>query len=121
IHVVNVNDQPVIKSFLPADGTKYKKGKTIVFTIDVSDEDGDDLIITWKDKDKVLGTGSPFEHSKLGKGKRTITVVVDDGTDVVEDSFVVVVKEEKGTPGPGLVAAIAAVVLAGLVQVRRRD
>ena len=47
-------------------------------------------------------------------------MVLDDGTDVVEDSFFVIVKEEE-SPGPGLVAAIAAVVLAGLVMVRRRD
>ncbi len=56
----------------------------------------------------------------MGKGEHTITVVVDDGTDQVEDSFVIIVKKEDESPGPGLVAALAAVVLAGLVMVRRR-
>ena len=121
IHVVNVNDQPVIMSFLPADGTEYKKGKKIVFTIDVSDEDGDDLTITWKDGDKVLGTGSPFEYSKLGTGKRTITVVVDDGTGEVAESFSVVVKEEEGgIPSIPLVGALAAIGIVAAI-VRRRD
>jgi MYXO-CTERM domain-containing protein len=56
----------------------------------------------------------------VGRGEHTITVVVDDGTDQVEESFVVRVKEEEESPGPGLVAVLAAVVLAGLVGVRRR-
>ena len=47
-------------------------------------------------------------------------MVVDDGTDQVEDSFVIIVKKEEESPGPGLVAAVAAVVLAGLVRVRRK-
>ncbi len=56
----------------------------------------------------------------VGRGEHVITVVVDDGTDQVEDSFVIKVKEEEGSPGPGLVAVLAAVVLVGLVRVRRR-
>ena len=54
----------------------------------------------------MLGTGSPLEV-KLRPGEHTITVVLDDGTDQVEDGFVIRVKEEEeGSPGPGLVAAI---------------
>ena len=56
----------------------------------------------------------------VGRGEHVITVVVDDGTDQVEDGFVIRVKKEEGSPGPGLVAAVAAVVLAGLVGVRWR-
>jgi len=68
----------------------------------------------------VLGTGSPLEV-KLRPGEHTITVVVDDGTDQVEDGFVIRVKEEEeGSPGPGLVVALAAVVLVGLVVRGRR-
>ena len=47
-------------------------------------------------------------------------MVVDDGTDQVEESFVVVVKKKEGSPGFGLVAVIAVMVLAGLVIVRRK-
>ena len=68
--------------------------------------------------DGMLGTGSPLEV-KLKPGEHTITVVVDDGIDQVEESFTIIVKEEEGSPGPGLVAAVATVVLAGLVMVRR--
>ena len=120
IHVVNVNDLPVITDVKPSDGTKVKKGKTIVFTVDVTDEDGDTLTINWKDGEEVLGTGSPFEWSKLGKGEHTITVVVDDGTDVVEDTFTVKVTEEEESPGFELAVALATLVLAGLVVRRRR-
>ncbi len=58
----------------------------------------------------IRRTGNVAPHSllevKLKPGEHTITVVLDDGTDQVEDSFVVVVKEEDESPGPGLVAAI---------------
>ena len=45
--------------------------------------------------------------------------MVDDWTDQVEESFTVVVKKEEESPGPGLVVALAAVVLVGLVWPRR--
>ena len=86
----------------------------------MTDEDGDTLTINWKDGEEVLGTGSPFEWSKLGKGEHTITVVVDDGTDVVEDTFTVKVTEEEESPGFELAVALATLVLAGLVVRRRR-
>ena len=46
-------------------------------------------------------------------------MVVDDGTDQVEDTLTIIVKEQEGSPGSGLVAALAAMVLAGLVMARR--
>ena len=67
----------------------------------------------------VLDTGTCLSV-KLRPGEHTITVVVDDGTDQVEDSFVIIVKEEAESPGPGPVAALAALVMAGLVVVRWR-
>ena len=82
------------------------------------DEEGDDITFTWKDGDKVLGTCSPFEYGKLGAGKHTITVVADDGTGVTEQTLGVTVTEE--SPGVGLVAALAAMVLASLVAFWRR-
>ena len=119
IHVVNVNDPPVISDILPADGTNVREGKKIVLSIFTEDEEDDELTVTWKDGDVVLGTGSSFEV-KFKPGEHTITVLVDDGTDKVEESFTLIVKKEEESPGPGLVAALAAVVLAGFVMVRRR-
>ena len=119
IHIVNVNDLPVITQVLPEDGKEVEKGKKIVFTVTAEDEEGDDVTVTWKDGDKVLGTGSPFEYGKLGAGKHTITVVVDDGTGVTEETFGVTVTEE--SPGVGIVAAFVAMVMAGLVALWRRD
>ncbi len=84
------------------------------------DEEGDDVTVTWKDGDVELGTGSPLEV-KLKPGEHTITAVVDDGTDQVEDSFIIVGKKEEESPGFGLVAGLAAVVLAGLVIHKRRQ
>ncbi len=42
-------------------------------------------------------------------------MVVDDGTDQAEDSFVVVVKEERQSPEPGMAFALAALVLPAVV------
>ncbi|MCK5251729.1 MAG: PGF-CTERM sorting domain-containing protein, partial [Thermoplasmata archaeon] len=97
---------------------EVEKGKKIVFTVTAEDEEGDEVTVTWKDGDKVLGTGSPFEYGKLGAGKHTITVVVDDGTGVTEETFDVTVTEE--SPGVGIVAAFIAMVLASLVALWRR-
>ena len=74
----------------------------------------------------TTGISLYFYEESVGKcmngsqAAHTITMVVDDGTDQVEESFVIRVKEEEGSPGPGLVAVIAVMVLAGLVMVRRR-
>jgi hypothetical protein len=120
VNVINVNDLPVATDVLPATGTVAKEGKTIVFSVNATDVDGDDLMIKWKDGEKVLGEGSPFKYSKLKPGEHTITVVVDDGTSAIEESVVIRVKEEKDSPGPGLVVAIAAMMLAVLLVDRRR-
>ena len=68
--------------------------------------------------DGMLGTGSPLEV-KLKPGEHTITVVVDDGTGVTEETFGVTVTEE--SPVVGIVAAFVAMVMAGLVALWRRD
>ncbi len=120
ITVVNVNDLPVITELLPSDGTEYKKGKTIVFSVTTSDADGDALTITWKNGDQVLGAGSPFEYSKLSKGEHVITIVVDDGTGVTEETFKVKVTEEEESPSVGLSLTILAMVLCAVIAISRR-
>jgi hypothetical protein len=115
ILVVNVNDLPVIVEILPEDGSKFDRGRTIEFFVTATDEENDDLTYTWKEGDEVLGTSDFLKYSKLGKGEHNITVVIDDGTGSVEGSVIVVVKEEEESPGFGLLFAMAAVVLAGIV------
>jgi hypothetical protein len=39
VHIVNVNDAPVIVSLSPANGTRYKEGRTVTFTVEATDED----------------------------------------------------------------------------------
>jgi len=119
IHVINVNDPPVIEDVSTVDGPKFKVDEKVTFTINVTDEDLDELTVTWKDGDTVLGTGETIVYQKLKPGKHTITVTVFDGEATVEETLEVVIKREEESPGPGLVVALAAVVLAGLVRVRR--
>jgi hypothetical protein len=119
IHVINVNDLPVITEVLPANGTEIWEGEKVTLSVTAEDEEGDDLTVTWKDGEEVLGNGSPLEV-KLKPGERVINVVVSDGTDQVDESIVVIVKKEEESPGPSLVVALAAVVVASLVAMRRR-
>ncbi len=118
LEVRNVNDDPVIHDVLPPDGTKYKKGKPILLEVNATDEDGDNLMVTWLDGDVELGIGAPLEV-KLEPGKHTITVVVSDGTEAIEESLTITVKEDEGTPGPGIIASMIAMGLAGIVVWRR--
>ena len=118
LEVRNVNDDPIIVSVEPEDGTEFKKGKVIVLSASATDEDGDSLTVTWMDGNEVLGTGSPLEI-KLGKGEHTITVVVDDGTDRTEQSLTIIVKEDKESPNIGIVASLMAIGMAGIVAWRK--
>ncbi len=119
VHVISKNDPPIIRSISPANGTSFKEGKKVSLTVETFDEEGDDLTVTWRDEKGVLGAGSPLEV-KLKPGKHVITVVVDDGTDQVEESLTVVVKKKEASPGLGPVVALAALVLTGLAARRRR-
>ncbi len=97
IHVINVNDPPEITGRVPENGSRFKEGEKVTFSVNTSDEDADDLTMTWWDGDVELGTGSSLEV-KLKPGEHSITIVVDDGTDQVDDTFTVVV-EETGANG----------------------
>jgi hypothetical protein len=122
IIVENVNDPPGIAELLPANGTVYKKGKPIEFMVTTFDEDGDIVSITWKEGELVLSTDSTFEYSKLSKGEHTITVLLDDGTVVTEETLTVIVREDKEeTPMVGIAGMVASVMLASIVTFHRRD
>lgn len=118
IHVVNVNDPPVIFNIHPPGGREYEPGDTVEFSIITVDEDGDELTVTWWDGDVELGTGSPLEV-KLKPGEHTITVVVTDGTDRVDDTFTVVVKKEEESPSASAGFVLMALLVVAIASVSR--
>jgi hypothetical protein len=119
IQIVNVNDVPVINSISPADGIRFETGETIVLKVNASDEDGDELTVTWMEGDKVLGTSSPFKLSGLSEGEHAITVVVDDGTDSTEDTITVLVEDEGIIRAMGYVVVFIIVLLAAVIMYSR--
>jgi PGF-CTERM protein len=115
-----MNDAPVILEVSPKDGTYFEEGKTIEFSVVVEDPDGDELTVTWKDGDKVIGTGRTLKYSKLGTGLRRISVTVSDGEDSTSEEIRLMIEEKEDSPGLGPVVALAAVLLTGLVVRRLR-
>jgi hypothetical protein len=121
IIVANVNDDPVIGTLAPADGTKYKEGAKVTLLGAATDVDGDTLTFTWKEGDTVLGTGETVIVEKLKKGEHTITLVVDDGTTTVSDDLVIIVTAKDEEPGFPALFALMAIVVALVVLGRRKD
>lgn len=109
--VINVNDAPTIVSVEPVSGTQVKDGK-VTFKATASDEDGDSLTYTWKEGEEVLATGIEPGPVKMGSGKHTITLVVDDGTTSVTETVEVTVKKSDESPGFGAVLFVLALGLA---------
>ena len=109
--VINVNDAPTIVSVEPVSGTQVKDGKA-TFKATASDEDGDTLTYTWKEGEEVLATGSEPVSVKLGSGKHTITLVVDDGTTSVTETVELTVKKSDESPGFGAILLVMALGLA---------
>ncbi len=122
IHIVDVNDAPVIISVSPEDGSKYKQGKTVTFTVEVTDEDGDDLTMTWTSDGVTIGTGDTLEYKKLKPGTRTIKVTVSDGEASVEDEFTVVITKEEESPALGGVFALLAMLVGmAAIMMKQKD
>jgi len=120
IHIVDVNDAPVITSVSPEDGAKYKEGKVVTMVATVEDEDGDDLTVTWVSDGIVLGTGETLDYKKLKPGSRTIRVTVSDGETAVEDEFTVVITKEEESPSLGGVFVLLALLVVVVVVMMRR-
>jgi hypothetical protein len=118
--VENVNDAPSIASVEPLTGTKVKAGK-VTFMATATDEDGDTLTYTWKEGEKVLATGNAPEAVKLGPGKHTITLVVDDGTTSVTEEVELTVKAPDESPGFGALLLACALTMAFVVAAGERS
>jgi hypothetical protein len=119
VHVVNVNDAPVVVSVSPVDGTKYAEGKKVTFTVEATDEDRDDLMVTWSSEGKTLGTGTTLDYNKLKPGTRVVKVSVTDGTETTEEDITLVIKKGEESPAFGVLFACLTL-LAAVVLSRRR-
>ncbi len=120
LHISNVNDAPEILSLSPANGTEYREGKVITFVVETSDEDGDDVTVTWSSDGVTMGTGETLAYKKLKPGIRVVKVTVADGETTVEEEFTVIIKKEEESPGFGTVTSAIALVLAALVLIMTR-
>ncbi|MCK4969206.1 MAG: hypothetical protein KAS77_01715, partial [Thermoplasmata archaeon] len=121
VRVTNVNDAPIIRSVSPENGSKYKEGKVLNMSVDVDDEDGDELTVTWTSDGVTIGSGDTLEYKKLKPGTRTIKVTVSDGEASVEEEFTLVIKKEEESPALGGVFVLLAM-LVGLaaLMIRRK-
>lgn len=89
INVVNANDPPgPMEVFGPQNGSRYREGRPIAFTVGVSDPDiihDQVLIVTWEsDRTGMIGSTSTrglgtFTTDLLPPGDHLITITVDDG------------------------------------------
>ncbi len=123
IVVVEVDDPPVIASIIPENGSRFVEGETISFEGEATDEEGDDLVYTWLDGDKVFHEGRTVRKSSLSPGHHVITLRVSDGNSTTVRSIELEVDEA----GPsiflliGLVMVIVVVVsvTASIMTVRK--
>jgi len=119
--VENVNDEPAIVSVTPENGSRFKEGKVVTFSVQATDEDGDELTVTWTSDGKTLGTGETLDYKKLKPGTRVVKVTVSDGNATAEDEISLVIKKSDKSPGPGFVlAALALMGIALAISIRRR-
>ena len=101
IHIVAVNDAPVITSISPKANYTFKEGKVVTFTVTTVDEEGDDIAVTWILDGVTIGTGDTLDYKKLKSGTRTIKVTVSDGEASVDYEFPIVVQKEEESPTLG--------------------
>jgi PGF-CTERM protein len=118
--IISDIDPPVIISLQPENGSKFKEGKSITFFVQTFDEDGDYVNITWTSDGKTIATGESFDYDKLKPGTRVVKVSASDGKTTAEAEVTLIIKKEEESPGFGLVVALAAMVLTGLLVRRFR-
>ncbi|NIP36963.1 MAG: hypothetical protein GWN18_18480, partial [Thermoplasmata archaeon] len=116
--VVNVNDAPVIVTVEPADGTKFADHVAVTFTVVAEDEDGDALTYTWMEGETEIGAGSPLVVRDLTPGRHFITVMVNDGDEVTEQTIDIVIQEaDNGGERGSWVYAIVAVAIVAVIAI----
>jgi hypothetical protein len=97
----DVNHPPVITKVAkggaqiePSNVTRVTKGGNI--SAEATDKDGDDLVFTWYDGDRVLATGPYLNYSDIPRDTLLwVRLEVTDGTDKVTYTFKVTSAEEE--------------------------
>ncbi len=127
LRVENVNDDPLIESVSPPNGTFYREGRAVRLLADASDEDGDDLAYVWRSGSATLGEGSDLLVEGLATGTHIIVIEVTDGNGgTASRTLDIVVRAEEVEDGPGssiylLLIAVAIVLGVVALVVRSRS
>lgn len=89
VQVVNVNDPPeIIEVLSPANGSSFKRGTMVNFSVNVTDPDlpiGDILMVSWSSEGTGMLAGRQgsgvlgFDTPDIPVGKHMIHIVVSDG------------------------------------------
>lgn len=109
IFVVNAKEPPgPVEVFGPKDGTRWKEGDTIMFTVEVSDPDivhGEVLNVTWTSNvSGFLGTVgttrlASLPYNRLPAGDHRISINVSDGL-YESHAHIDITVTEREEPGP---------------------
>ncbi len=94
-----------------------------MFQANATDEDGDDLTVTWMSGGVTLGTGLSLEYKGLKAGTHVIEVSVSDGETSVEEELTVEIKKRKPkeSPGLGIVVTLTALLVAMAFMTSKMD
>ena len=90
----------------------------MTFTVSATDEEGDELTVTWVSDGKTLGTGTTLDYGKLKPGTRVVKVSVTDGTETTEEELTLVVTKGEESPGFGMLLMCVSL-LAAMMLTRR--
>lgn len=93
IKVIDVNRQPEIVTFSPAEKFKAKRGSKIEFFISANDPDGDELKYLWKPSAlQKIEDDNRHVRKLLKTGLRDFSVIVSDGQASVEHQWQFIVR-----------------------------
>ena len=93
VKVKDVNREPKIVTYNPAERFKIKRGQKIEFFVSAEDPDGDELTYTWKtSKFNKIEDDNRHTRKLLQTGVRDFSVVVSDGDKEVEHEWLFIVK-----------------------------
>jgi len=125
VEVLNINRAPTgVKIVSPEHNRTYKQGSKIEFNAQTAiDPDGDSLTYTWYANDKAMpdGDNQTFIYKKLKPGKHTIKLEVKDGNGgIVTEEIEIKIKKKEDSPGFQAIFLMAALVLVGMLYIRKR-